>query len=233
MRKQKSISFVVPSFNEERNINNTYLTIIKLIQKKKIKDYEIIFVDDASTDLTKYKINKIIKKNKFCKLIYNKTNRGYGFSLKKGYLKSRKEFVLLIPGDNEHPFSGIAKLFIYFGKYDVVIPFPINKNVRSILRRFLSLIYTKSLNILFNNKIPYYNGLVLYRNKILRKNIKVIQNFTFSFLAELLIRTLKYTRNYKFVGYKIKNQKRRIGSALKIKNIFFSIYFLLKLRVNF
>lgn len=233
MKKPKSISFIVPCFNEEKNVENTYLTILRLVKKKKIQDYEIIFVDDGSIDLTKNKINILLKKNKFCKLITNKTNKGYGFALKKGYLESKKEFALLVPGDNEHPVTGIAKLFKNFGKYDIVIPFPINVNVRNLFRRILSLIYTKSLNILFNNNIPYYNGLILYKNKLLKRHLKDIQNYTFSFLAELLIRSLKHAKNYTFIGYRIKKQKRRIGSALKLKNIFYSIYFLLKLRVNF
>ena len=54
-----SISFIIPAFNEETNIENTYKNLIKAIQRVKLKDFEIIFINDGSTDNSL----KIIKKN--------------------------------------------------------------------------------------------------------------------------------------------------------------------------
>ena len=49
---EKKLSIVVPCFNEESNLANTYNEIIKSLKKSKIKKYEIIFIDDCSTDKT-------------------------------------------------------------------------------------------------------------------------------------------------------------------------------------
>ena len=56
-----SISFVLPCFNEEKNLDGAYNSLIKAIKKNKLK-YEIIFINDGSSDHT-LKILKQLKKN--------------------------------------------------------------------------------------------------------------------------------------------------------------------------
>ena len=55
---KKKLSIILPSYNEERNIKDTFNTVIKSLNKSLIYNFEIIFVDDGSKDLT----TNIIKK---------------------------------------------------------------------------------------------------------------------------------------------------------------------------
>ena len=77
-KNQKKLSIVVPCYNEESNLSLTYNEIIKSLKKTKINRYEIIFVDDYSTDRTQNGIKKILKQNKNTKIIVNKKNLGLG-----------------------------------------------------------------------------------------------------------------------------------------------------------
>jgi hypothetical protein len=86
------------------------------------------------------------------------------------------------------------------------------------------------LNFIFKKNIPYFNGLVLYEKKIIQEVQLEIKNFSFSYLAESLIRCLDKCNNYQIVGYKIRNQKNRGSNALKLRNIFYSLYFIFKFR---
>ena len=229
----KSISFVIPFYNEEKNLEKTFSNIIKLLKIIKINKYELIFINDSSLDNSDLVIKKLKKKYKNISYIINKKNYGLGYSIKQGVLKAKNDFILFIPGDNEHSFQGLAPLFQRFSEYKITIPYIINKNARSRFRRILSKIYTFILNFLFNKNIPYFNGLVLYEKKIVQQVQKKITNFSFSYLAETLIRCLERCNNYQIVGYKIRNQKKRGSNALKLRNIFYSLYFIFKLRINF
>ena len=59
----KSISFIVPFYNEEKNLIKSYKTVIKIIQFYSIKNYEIILVNDFSIDGSE-KIATGLKKKK-------------------------------------------------------------------------------------------------------------------------------------------------------------------------
>jgi len=228
----KSISFVIPFYNEEKNLEKTFSNIIKLLKIIKINKYELIFINDSSLDNSDLVIKKLKKKYKNISYIINKKNYGLGYSIKQGVLKAKNDFILFVPGDNEHSSQGLEPLFQRFGQYKITIPYIINKNARSRFRRILSKIYTFILNFLFNKNIPYFNGLVLYEKKIVQQVQKKITNFSFSYLAETLIRCLERCNNYQIVGYKIRNQKKRGSNALKLRNIFYSLYFIFKLRIN-
>ena len=76
------LSIIIPVYNEER-------TVIEILNKIKnnsssLFKYEIIVIDDGSTDQSK----KLLENNKhlFDKLLVNETNKGKGFSIKKGIL---------------------------------------------------------------------------------------------------------------------------------------------------
>ena len=77
------ISFLVACFNEEKNIISTIKEIKKTCKFLKIKNYEILVIDDCSNDNSNKVIKKYKKKNQFVKLLENKNNLGYGGSIKK------------------------------------------------------------------------------------------------------------------------------------------------------
>jgi glycosyltransferase involved in cell wall biosynthesis len=223
-----SVSFIVPFLNEEKNLLNIYNTIKELVLKKNIIDYEIIFIDDGSIDNSKKIISEKIIDN--YKVISNLRNYGLGYSLKKGMECATKEYLLWVPSDDEHDVNGLTPLFYNFGNYDLVIPHVINTEIRPYWRRALSFIFTIYIKIFFLTRIPYFNGLVLYKSLIVKKIIKDVNNFSFSFIPEVLLRSLTTTKNYKVVGYKIKKSANFNSSAFTFKNIFFTIFNILKLR---
>jgi len=74
-----SISVVVPVFNEEKSVKKTLNGLKKIMETTK-KSFEIIAVDDGSTDNS----TKLIKRISGVKLIKHTRNKGYGSSLKTG-----------------------------------------------------------------------------------------------------------------------------------------------------
>lgn len=98
------VSIIIPAFNEEKTIANVISGTIIVMEQLNMP-YEIIFVDDGSTDNTGF-IASLFK----VKVIVNKKNRGKGYSLKKALQHASGEVIVTIDSDGEHKPKEIAPL---------------------------------------------------------------------------------------------------------------------------
>ena len=102
--KKKVISVVLPSFNEEGNIEKIYIEVTKLFKKQlKSYNYEIIFIDNDSKDNTRNIIRKICKKDKKAKAIFNAKNFGQFNSPYYGLLNTSGDAVISMASDFQDP----------------------------------------------------------------------------------------------------------------------------------
>ena len=104
-----TLSVVIPAYNEEENIAKC-LTSISMVLKKLKLDAEIIVVNDGSTDKTGNIAKKFTKSLPNLKIVTNRPNKGYGGSLKAGFTASSKEFIVMIPADNQFDFNQVQDL---------------------------------------------------------------------------------------------------------------------------
>jgi len=96
-----SFSVVIPFFNEEYNAE-ILLEEIDLNLKEIYKNYEIILINDASTDNTYDVLKNIHKKNNKVKIINNIRNLGQSYSLLKGIKESKYDTIMTIDGDGQN-----------------------------------------------------------------------------------------------------------------------------------
>lgn len=233
-----NISIMVPSLNEEENIEDT-INEIKSGLKGLVKDYEIIIFNDGSTDNTGKIAEKLTKKNKKITVIHNKVPRGMGYCYREGLKRSKYEYYMYIPGDNQFPQKALWKMLSQTGKADIIIPYVTNMNIRPILRQWLSATFTHTINILFGLKVSYYNGTVIHKKKLLMTALPKTHGHAYQ--AEILVRLIKRGASYTEVGYNMVERHAGSTSAFKIKNVksvFKSIFFLfwelqLKPRIKF
>ncbi len=116
------LSIIIPAYNEEKRITNTLSRVLKFTAGKGY-ECEIIVVDDGSTDNTAREVlgSGLAGSGKL-RLIQNGTNRGKGFSVRRGIAASAGEFVLLSDADMSTPVDEVDKLFKYMDKdVDIVI----------------------------------------------------------------------------------------------------------------
>ena len=107
------ISIVIPVFNEIKTIEK----IIDKINKIKDYDFEIIVIDDCSTDGSTNFIEKNLK-DKINKFIKNEKNYGKGYSLRRGISASSGDLILIQDADLEYDPSDYKKLFKPFERDD-------------------------------------------------------------------------------------------------------------------
>lgn len=106
----KKISFILPVFNEEENISHIYREILINLNKEKYQ-YEIIFVDDGSTDKTLKEIKALIEKDNNVKFLSFVKNYGHQIALKAGYDNASGDAIITMDSDLQHP-PKLINLFI-------------------------------------------------------------------------------------------------------------------------
>lgn len=111
------LSIIIPAYNEELRIKATIEKILVFLKNKKWI-YEIIIIDDGSTDKTALIAKQFEKSN--VKLISYKSNRGKGYAVKTGVLAAGKDWILITDGDLSTPIEELENFFKY-SDYDILI----------------------------------------------------------------------------------------------------------------
>lgn len=96
----KKISIVVPCYNEEENVVPISNAIINELSKLDTYEYELIFIDNSSTDKTRNLIEELCVLNKKIKAIFNAKNFGQFNSPYYGMLQAEGDCVILIAADS-------------------------------------------------------------------------------------------------------------------------------------
>lgn len=114
------LSIIIPAYNEEKRIISTLSKVLDYLSTKNY-DWEIILVDDGSTDRTTDAAREAVK-DKRLKVIKNPINKGKGYSVKRGILASKGEVVLFSDADLSTPIEELDKMLLWINKgYDIVI----------------------------------------------------------------------------------------------------------------
>ena len=94
----KSISIIIPCFNDEISIKEKLIFLLQKLKKTKIK-YEIIVINDGSSDNTLLELKSIESKKNYIKILNNRKNFGKSYSIKKGLKVAKYEYILLVDSD--------------------------------------------------------------------------------------------------------------------------------------
>jgi len=109
------LSVIIPAFNEEKRLSRTLLAVDKYLSEQKY-GYEIIVVNDGSTDNTAGITKKFSYLIKNLKLIDNKKNHGKGWVVRQGMLESEGEIRLFMDADNATTIEHFDKMTSFFKK---------------------------------------------------------------------------------------------------------------------
>jgi len=133
--KQYNFSIIVPCFNESLAVSKTakeiFSTLTTWQENENVQlGFELIFVNDGSTDDTSVKLSLLGQDFKNLKIIDSKANCGYGASLKKGILVAKYDSIVITDADGTYPNERIPELIKGLEKNDMVIGARIGKNVQ-------------------------------------------------------------------------------------------------------
>ncbi len=121
--KRLELSVVIPVYNEEKRLGKTLAESLAYLKKSK-NSFEILIVDDGSTDGTLTMVQSFSRKagKGVFKVLKQETNQGKGAAVKRGALEARGDFVLFMDADNATPINQYERFRPLFAKgFDVVV----------------------------------------------------------------------------------------------------------------
>lgn len=122
MSKVPELSVFFPFWNEEKNLEAVVKNAIPIAEKLAEK-WEIIMIDDGSSDRTLDVANKLASKNPRLRVVAHKKNRGYGAALKTGLSAARYKLIVFNDGDGQFDFSQVDHFLEKIKGADIVIGF--------------------------------------------------------------------------------------------------------------
>lgn len=201
----KTISIIIPVFNEEKRLPKTFKALRELRLPRGLKLEEIIFVDDGSNDKTFGMIGEFRRTNTLPVVIISyKANKGKGHAVKRGASEAKGDFILIFDADLSTQFSELKKFMKYVKNGENVI-IGTRKNGHSTvikhqgkIREFLGRGFTLFTQRALSMKVTDFTcGFKLFSKKAYKKIFRSSQINGWGYDAEIIFLANKY-------GYKIR-----------------------------
>ena len=171
------VSIIIPAYDEEEGIIES-VNGVRDVMAESHYDYEIIVVDDGSTDKTSERV-----RSTGSRVVRHDENRGYGASLKTGIRASKGDWIVITDADSTYPADRIPDLLRDAGEYDMVVGARVGGAAKiPLIRRPAKWVLAQVANYLAETKIPDYNsGLRVFRKALAYKFFKILpQGFSFT-----------------------------------------------------
>jgi dolichol-phosphate mannosyltransferase len=216
-----SLSIIIPVYNESSQIP---ITIKKLsVLKNELNDFEIVFIDNLSSDDTLKKLKFYTKKKSYFK-IYKSKKRGLGSAISTGIIKSKKKYICIFMSDMSDDIKDLVKYFkiISKNKLDAVFGsrFLSQSKVKNypthklILNRFINNIIKL---IFLSDYNDFTNAFKIYKRSTLNKLFPLVSE-NFNIFLEIPLKII--TRNFTYKIIPINWTGRKKGtSKFRIKEL--------------
>lgn len=221
----KDITIGIASYNNCQNLVQTIKTIILVFKELNISNYEIIIVDDCSSDNTENELNNIKLSN--TKYIRNQYNLGFAKSILKSAQSGTGIYFKILHSGNIESENDLKKYFKNFKDYNLSLSYL--KDGRSIFRKFLSKLCAMFIRTISGQNIKYYQSPILcLREDFINLFPKNNGNF---FLTEIIFQIVrKYSKN-KIQEFMINPIHKKGSTAVSLKN-FCSLFIAIKNILN-
>src|SRR4051794_37646568 len=228
MALERSISVVVPAYNEMGNLEGAVRDVVHALRS--FDEFEVIIVNDGSKDGTAEVADNLAATLQGVRVIHHEVNRGFSESYLTGMKNARMAYFTFVPGDHEVAPESIEEIFAAVGKADIVVPYHGTPWNRAWHRRILTWICTTQLNILFSRKLQYFQGPAVYPTALAR--VLPINTTGFFFATEMLVNAL--LMGYSYVEVPLTHHERTYGQskAVKTSNIINAQFTILRLWWN-
>jgi glycosyltransferase involved in cell wall biosynthesis len=209
-----AVSVIVPCYNEERAAAQTLEQLECALAT--VGRYELIFVDDGSTDGTAARLQEARAGRSSVRVIRHARNRGYGAALKTGLRAARSELVAITDADGTYPNDRLPDLIRAAAASDMVVGARTGKNVSyPFIRRVPKAFLRAYASWIAGQPIPDINsGLRVFRRELALKFLGILPDgFSFTTTITVAMLTNSYAVEYVPIDY-----AERIGRS-KIRPI--------------
>lgn len=200
-KKKRLISVIVPAYKQYRTIKKDLENICKVLEEG-LKDfrYELICIIDGNVDRT-YKQAKKVKNKKVKVFTYDK-NRGKGYAVRFGMVRSKGELVSFLDAGMEISPAGIMMLMAHLEWYnaDVIVGskrHPVSRVNYPLLRRILSIGYHLGVKLLFGVSLTdTQSGIKIFKRNVIEKVLPrlIVKKYAMDIEMLAVAKSLGYKR---------------------------------------
>jgi len=190
--KLPSLTIAIPAYNEDQNLEWVIKNTLQ-VAPNYLSDFEVLIVDDGSTDLTGKIADEFTLANKKVRVVHQR-NKGYGEAMLKGIKEAKKEYVAYMPADGQFLVEDMKYCLPLMKDADLILGTRGSRADYSVYRLIISYTYLIVLRILFGISFQDVNWLNIWNTKKV-KSLKIDSRGVF-LLGEIVIRFQKK-------GYKI------------------------------
>ena len=180
---------------EQDNVARTTEQALAVLEKLNA-DFEVIIVNDGSSDATAKIADEIAAKNNRVKVVHHPTNLGYGAALQSGFKTASKELVFYTDGDGQFDINEMPPLLPLMQQYDIVTCYRLNRQ-DNLVRKINAWCWTKLVCLLFRMKIRDIDcAFKLFKREIF-DNIEMVSTGALidtEILARAICRGYSYTQ---------------------------------------
>ncbi|MCK5017162.1 MAG: glycosyltransferase family 2 protein [Candidatus Peribacteraceae bacterium] len=230
------LSIIVPVYNEENAVKQT-VDRLTLTLSKEINDWEIILINDGSTDGTKNILDNIASKNIL--VLHNIQNIGYSSSIKRGIKKASGQLLAITDADGTYPVEELPAMLKQMNesKVDMIVGARTKKKVHiPFVRKPAKVIIAILANFLVGEKIPDINsGLRIFTRELAEKFWHLYpQRFSFTITITLAALTNSYQVEFYPIEYSKRIGKSTLSSGTNgLKNFFSFIGLIIRITTYF
>jgi len=213
--QRPAIAVFFPCYNEQDNVALTVGRALEVLEKLNA-DFEVIIVDDGSTDRTSQIADEIAGQNSKVKVVHHHTNLGYGAALQSGFKAATKELVFYTDGDGQFDITELPPLLPLMDKADIVSCYRLNRQ-DNLIRKINGWCWTKLVCLLFGMKVRDIDcAFKLYKREIF-DNIKMSSTGAL-INAEILARSIRkgYTITQRGVHHYPRTAGKQTGAKPRV-----------------
>lgn len=210
MQKLPELSIFFPFWNEEKNIDKVVQIALK-VAPTIAKKWEILLIDDGSSDHTLQRAEKLATSHPQVKVIHHRVNRGYGAALRSGFEHTKYDYIVFVDGDLQFDFAEVTKFVEQIPLADIVIGFRKKRRDQKLFKRLLLMNLLKIWDfILFGFYFRDIDcGFKMFKREALDK-IGTLRSEGAMITTEILAKATK--KKLKIVQVGVEHYPRRYGT---------------------
>jgi glycosyltransferase involved in cell wall biosynthesis len=204
-----SLTLLMPGYNEEANVEEAIQRCLRVLPDL-VARYEVIIVDDGSTDRTPELADRLAQESPFVRVIHNPVNLSVGISLLIGMKAASCDLVLHNAMDYPFDLADLDRILPLFPEWDVVVVARTNREAHSAYRKLTSLVNYWLIRLLFRAPFGDMNFVQVYKREVLQA-LRVKAKSPAFVTPELLIRAREH--GFKITEVEAVFHRRHKGKA--------------------
>lgn len=162
---KRSLTVIVPAYNEEASLEKIVRDTLRVVEQD-TDEFEIVIVDDGSTDETREVAQRICEEHDTVRLAGHDHNQGSGMAIRTGIAQARCDMIIYVPADDQFNILEIGAFLDAAETADIVIGVRLERSDYSWFRLLSSKTFIRLTNFLFNFQYRDVNWVHLWKRHV-------------------------------------------------------------------